>query len=297
MKKNKRILLNIIYPGAIWSVLIAILGIGLLTFVFLTGSQDTVYASISYPITLYAVTVFVLGFPNIIRQTKTFISKNKYGDIYINDSKLRAKVSLYQGLVINLLFVAFYAFTGWRSASVWFGAVAAYYIILSLIRFILLRSVRKTSLYKNKQEHFIQELRTHRFCGYLMFVLNIGMAGMIVQMVWQNKGYQYPGLIIYASAGHAFYCLITSIINMVKFRRMDSPVLTAAKMLGFAGALMSMLALQTAMISKFGERQDSFRQIMNMVSGGGVFLIVFCMAIFMVVRANRELKKLITNNS
>jgi hypothetical protein len=181
--------------------------------------------------------------------------------------------------------VAFYAYTGLRYASYWFGAVAVYYIILSIMRFILLRNTRKPVSRK-------KELHTYHFCGYLMFALNFGMAGMIFQMVWQNKGYEYPGLIIYASAMYAFYCMTMAIINLVSFRKMDSPVLSAAKMLGFAGALMSMLALQTAMISHFGGGDESLRRIMNTASGSAVFLIVLVMAIFMVVRSNRELKKI-----
>jgi hypothetical protein len=230
------------------------------------------------------MTVLGIGLPDISKTTKALISRNKYGEQYVSDRNLRAKISIYRGLFINLVFVAFYAYTGLRYASYWFGAVAVYYIILSIMRFILLRNTRKVLTREN-------ELRTYRFCGYLMFALNLGMAGMIIQMVWQNQGYEYSGLTIYASAMYAFYCMVMAIIDLVKFRKMENPILSAAKMLGFAGALMSMLALQTAMISHFNENGDSFRRIMNTASGGAVFLIAFFMAIFMVVRANRELKK------
>lgn len=291
MKRIKAVLLRFIYPGALWSVLIAAAGIGLLVFIFATGREKTVFGSVSYPITLYAVIVIVLGFPNIIAKTKALISKNKLGHVYVNDFMFRARISLYFGLAVDLLFVAFYAVTGWYYVSAWFGAVAGYYSILSVIRFILLRSVRKINKRKNRSASYAHELRIYRFCGCLMIALNLAMSGMIIQMVWQNKGYQYPGFVIYLSAIYAFYCMITAVINMVRFRKMDSPVLSAAKMLSFAGALMSMLALQTAMIFQFGKNQEDFRQIMNTVSGGAVFLTVFCMAVFMVVHANRELGK------
>ncbi|WP_218061437.1 hypothetical protein [Paenibacillus kribbensis] len=50
------------------------------------------------------------------------------------------------------------------------------------------------------------------------------------------------------------------------------------------------------MISQFGGG-DLFRQVMNTAVGAGISLIVFSMAIFMVVRANRALKKLQINKS
>jgi hypothetical protein len=49
---------------------------------------------------------------------------------------------------------------------------------------------------------------------------------------------------------------------MVKYRKMDEPVFSAAKMLSFSAALMSILTLQTPMISRFGE-VDSFRQALS----------------------------------
>lgn len=83
---------------------------------------------------------------------------------------------------------------------------------------------------------------------------------------------------------------------MVKFRKMDHPILSAAKMLSVAGALMSILALQSAMMTQFGE-DPLLRRYMNSVTGTGVSLIVIAMAIFMVVRANQALKKLPINHS
>ena len=123
------------------------------------------------------------------------------------------------------------------------------------------------------------------------------MTGVIFQMIWQNKGYQYPWMIVYVAAIYTFYSVITAIINLVKYHRMDNPVLSAAKMLGFAGTLMSILTLQTVMLAEFGNGNDDFRQIMLTATGGSVSVIVFGMAIFMIVRANKALAKLQINNS
>ncbi|GJM72550.1 hypothetical protein HMSSN036_47660 [Paenibacillus macerans] len=140
------------------------------------------------------------------------------------------------------------------------------------------------------------ELQRYRLTGRLLFALNIAMVGMIVQMIEKNKGIHSLGLSIYAFAFYAFYSLTVAIINMVKFRKMDHPILSAAKMLSVAGALMSILALQSAMMTQFGE-DPLLRRYMNSVTGTGVSLIVIAMAIFMVVRANQALKKLPINHS
>ena len=72
------------------------------------------------------------------------------------------------------------------------------------------------------------------------------MGGMIVLMVRTNSGFSYPGYIIYLSALYTFYAMAVSVINLVKFRRLGSPILSAAKVLNLVSAMMSVLGLQTA---------------------------------------------------
>jgi hypothetical protein len=226
-----------------------------------------------------------------LKNIKGLLNRNPYLSRYFTDIKYRGIISLYQVLCIDLLYAGFKFITSLMYEVAWFRAISVYYVILSIIRFILLKGVRGTSKQKDRIEIYIQGLRRYRICGYLMFALNIAMAGMVIQMVWKNKGYQYPGIIIYASAAYTFYCLVIAIINMIKFHKMDDPVLSAAKMLSFAGALMSILSLQTAMLTQFGGNDAVFRQVMNTATGSGVMIVVFGMAVFMVIRANRELKR------
>jgi uncharacterized membrane protein YfcA len=100
----------------------------------------------------------------------------------------------------------------------------------------------------------------------------------------------YPGLLIYAMALYAFYAVITAVINVIRFRRHGSPIHSAAKMISLTAALVSMLSLETAMISQFGG-DDGFRMIMTSISGGVVCTFVLAMAIYMIVRSTRFLKK------
>ena len=100
---------------------------------------------------------------------------------------------------------------------------------------------------KRKKEKY----RCYRKTALLLFLLNIPIGGMIVLMVRTNSGFTYPGYIIYLSALYTFYTLILSIINLVKFHELGDLILSVAKVLNFISAMMSVLGLQTAMISRF----------------------------------------------
>lgn len=290
MGKFKRVIRKLIHPGAIWAMLLPIMGVGLLVAVFFVGMESTRIGIAVYPLTLYSLVVLAVGLPDIVGFFKALISKNKFGHQYLNDQKFQMKIVLYRGLFVNFCYVLFYLITGLVYWSAWFIAVGVYYVVLSLMRFLLLRKNKAISQIESKKQRDIKALHTYRLSGYLMLALNVAMAGMVIQMIWKNKGYQHSRFVIYLSASYAFYCFITAIINMVKYHRMEKPLLSAVKMIGFASALMSLLALQTAMIQQFGG-SDSFRRLMNTATGGSVCLIVFAIAIFMIIRASIELKK------
>ena len=61
---------------------------------------------------------------------------------------------------------------------------------------------------------------------------------------------------------------------------------------------MSMLSLETAMLTQFGAANDPmFRQIMTASTGAGISLIVVGMAIFMIARSAKQLKRMETEEA
>lgn len=118
------------------------------------------------------------------------------------------------------------------------------------------------------------------------------MGSMIVLMVQMNAGFIYPGYIIYLSALYTFYTMTVSVINLVKFRKLGSPILSAAKVLNFVSAMMSILGLQTAMISRFSENGEDYRRMMNSITGGFVYGIVILLAVYMLLHSRKSGKEM-----
>lgn len=307
MERLLTLMKKLLYPPVWLTLLLAAVSAAALTAVFLFqwNQEGAVYFSLftylSYSLSFYALIIFLLRLPELLKRGKTGllhigIIQRVVGHPavrrYRNDLAFRGTVSLCQGLGINLVYAGFKLVTSWLYTSLWFGAIAVYYILLSLIRGVLIGRVRGTKRFTAEKEHLLHEYQGCRLCGCMMFVLNLGMLGMVIQMIVNNQSYTYPGTIIYASAAYTFYTLGLSIVNLIRFRRLHSPILSASKTITFTGALMSVLALQTAMISRFGKDQPYFRLMMNTITGAAVCLITFCAAIIMIVRANREISRL-----
>ena len=253
-----------------------------LTYVLLKG-KNSMPAYMIYCMSAYCLTIWVLPLPRLFRKAKESIlhrlTGTMFGGKYIGDLAFRGSVSIYQGMMVNFLYVVFRIFVGIRYASVWFLTIAIYYLLLGIMRLSLILSYRNRNMKS--------ELRCYRRTAWLLFLLNIPMGGMIVLMVLTDSGYSYPGYVIYLSALYTFYTIILAIVNLVKFRKLGSPILSAAKVLNFVAALMSLLGLQTAMISQFSTEGEDFRRRMNAITGGGVWFSVILIAVYMLLRSRK----------
>ena len=286
MERFKKVWRRILFPGWKAMICLVIASAALLTCVFVFDFRYNPFAYLSYILSAYTLTVICL---TAYRQVKKGIAviegKNEHVNRYLNDVSFRTHVSLYTSLAINVVYAIAKFFSGIFYHSVWFGSIAVYYICLAVMRFLLLR-------HAFGQDQAV-EYRKYRLCGVVLMVLNLVLTGMVILVVTKNHTYHYPGTMIYAMGAYAFYSMITAVVNVVKFRRHNSPALSAAKAINLASALVSMLALETAMLSQFGgDDSPLFRRAMTSATGGFVCLAVLGMAVYMIVRSTRKLREL-----
>lgn len=246
--------------------------------------MNSIVNYIVYLLSFYALLILVLYF---IKNGKTFKNKimNKamnYTIInkYITDYSFKANVSLVRGLIIDFLYSLFKFVTGIIYSSIWFLALSFYHIVLGLLKLFLFKN------YKVKRNNKLEESKATFKCGFYILFLNLSMTIMITLMIINNDGFSYPNYIIYINAYYTFYILILSIVNVFKYKKVGSPILSAAKTINFIAALMSMLGLQTAMISFFGN-DNSFRLLMNTIFGIGVIIIALIISVIMIVKSKK----------
>lgn len=279
------------------TLLISIPSYALVIYALSGGGKYPAVSYLAYALSTYALIITVTGAPGIIRGMWRRITQHPlirklialpFIDRFVREISFRTEVSLYQGLFINILYIGIKLFSGIYYRSVWFMALSVYYIFLAAMRSSLLHYVRKQH---GIGKDMASEWRRYRLCGIILLFMNQALIGIIVLVVRQNRGFEYPGVLIYAMALYAFYAAITAVMDVVKFRKYGSPVMSSAKVVNLTAALVSMLSLETAMISQFGSEGDaSFGQVMSACTGAGVSMIVVGMAVYMIIRATKELK-------
>lgn len=260
--------------------------------VFIKGWENTPVAYGVYVLAFYTVVVITafgaIVLPKQYKHIKQKIYDNPLGNRYMTDVVFRTHVSLYLSLAISLLYVGANIVSGVLFRSAWFGILAGYYAILAIMRFLLLRFVNQNGIGKDR----ILEFKRSRLCGLILMTVNLTLSGAVLMILYQNKGYEYYGILIYVMAMYTFYITTVAIINIVKYRKYKSPIMSTAKIINLSAALVSMLALETAMFSQFGgDMEPQNRHLMIMLTGAGVSIVIVTMSIYMIVRASKEIKR------
>lgn len=281
-----------LHPPKWVSAVIPPLSFAALIITFAVQNLRNALAYFIYSMSAYSLVILIAALPGLTKRAKSammdsrFMRKAAASPItgrYFKDLAFRGSISIYQGMAVNFFYVVFRIAAGIRYASVWFVSMAVYYLVLGGLRTYLI------VCYRRRTPEL--ERRCYHTTAWLLFLLNIPMGSMIVLMVRTNSGFFYPGYIIYLSALYTFYTMVTSGLNIMKFRKLGSPVLSAAKVLNFISAMMSILGLQTAMISRFSEHGENYRRMMNAITGSFVYGIVILIAIYMLLHGRYLRKK------
>ena len=207
---------------------------------------------------------------------------------YFSQPEYRVRLSLRSSLTLNLLYTLLQLGSGLCYHSAWYYALAGYYGILAIMRYFLLKETNRERVGENL---FVEYLH-YRFCGALLLLLNLALGALVAYMVWQDRGIGHHPIVTIAMAAYTFTATTMAIINVYKYRKYHSPVLESAKIISFASALVSMLSLEAAMLTTFGENENpTFRRIMLALSGGAVCVVVLVMAIYMTVHGTMQIKK------
>ncbi|MGN1015196.1 MAG: hypothetical protein ACI4PM_07565 [Butyricicoccus sp.] len=290
MERFKQILNRILFPGIAVVRISMPVAAALLVYTFLYEDEYSPIAYISYIASAYSLIIVCAAVIQMPKgRLRAVLHKNPYMHRYLTDIPFKVHVSLYVSLGINLLFAVMNLFYGIRYRSAWYGTLGVYYSMLAGMRFLLLRYANQNGIGKD----LVSEWKNYRLCGIILLLMNIALLGVVVLVVLDNEGFSYEGYLIYVVAMYAFYNIITAVKDMIWYRRFHSPVLSASKAIKLAAALVSILALETAMLAQFGEEsEEQFRLIMTGLTGCGVCLIVLTTAIVMLFQSAKQLKSL-----
>ena len=169
-------------------------------------------------------------------------------------------------LAFNIAFATYHLVMGLVTNSWWLLTLGAYYLVLSVVRFVVLQT-------KSKQRYIT------KFTGWMLILLSIPLAGTVILSVVQDRGHEHHMIVMIAMAAYAFTKITLATIKLIKARRSTSATLITLRNISFADAFVSIFALQRSMLVSFEGMTEAEIVIMNATLGSAVCVIVLLLGL------------------
>ena len=202
------------------------------------------------------------------------------------DRALRTTLALKLGLAVNMGYAVFKLTTGAFYKSFWFGAIGVYYIMLCSFKFYLLR---KGFLFSRPNSRK-RELLILRNCGVLLLILNASITAIIYYTIFSGQSFAYPDFIIVLSIFYTAFRIVAAFGDIINFKKLKSPMLSASKALSMSVALMSLFSLQVTALEKF-DLGLKVENLLNLTIGSAICISVILIAVTTILRATKALKE------
>lgn len=139
-----------------------------------------------------------------------------------------------------------------------------------------------------------QEFTHYRTCGWIFLLMNLALSGMMLLMIHENRMVRHHEITTISMAAYTFTSLTMAIVNVVRYRKYNSPVFSASKAISLAAACVSMLTLESTMLTTFSgvDMTAQDQTLFLAISGGAVSAFIVAMAIYMIVKAGNQIKLL-----
>ena len=284
----KRLGRAILFPHmAIMIILVPIATVLLVGSMVFVGTESVI-AYVSYVLAAYTLAVWCFKIPHLVAWIRAFKEGNRYARMIQDDARLRVNLSLYGSLAWNTLYGMLQLWLGFYHHTFWFYSLGAYYVCLAVMRFFLVRHTRKYAPGEKMQT----ELVKYRACGWIFLIMNLALALIIFFMVYWNRTFEHHMITAIAMAAYTFTAFTVAIVNVVKYRKYNSPVFSASKAISLAAALVSMLTLESTMLTTFsdGTMTATEQKWMLGATGGVISVLIVATAIYMIVIGTKKLK-------
>ena len=286
----KRIAKAVLFPNIAFMIIPLPLATIFLVYSLLFTEIDSAIAIISYVLAFYTLLIWCLKLPYLIKQFMRFKSENKYARRWQNDIRFRVKVSLYGTLIWNTAYALLQLGMGIWHRTFWFCSLSAYYISLAVMRFFLARYTTKNRPGKRMRDELIR----YRLCGWIFLVMNLALSLVVFFMIYWNRTFYHHEITTIAMATYTFTAFTVAIVNVVRYRKYNSPVYSASKAISMASACVSMLTLESTMLTTFnnGSMSTTEQKILLGCTGGAISVFIIVMSVYMILQSSKKLKAL-----
>lgn len=224
----------------------------------------------------------------VIEKLLMTVKKTSFGAQFLEDYTFRTILTTMPSFIINVAYTVYNGVIGIVNQSSWFITMAVYYSLLGVMRYHAVNAGRKISRMKNQKLIRKKELAVIKTDGILLLLLNLALSSVVLLTIEKGRAKAYSEIMAISIAAYTFYKTTMAVINMVKVRKMQSPILITIRNIGVADALVSILTLQTTMLASFQNTSNLDVNRMNALTGMAVCILIALLGISMIYYASKR---------
>lgn len=240
----------------------------------------------------YSVYLIIPLFPKLKRNVINWMENHEFTRLVLRNFGFRTITFAVLSFFMSLVFSGFNAYMGIANRSIWYGALATFYIALAFLRggVLLYHRKKRGSNFNIENAEYIKA-KVYRNSGIITLILNVALSSAIAQMIFSDAHFSYMGWTVFAFAAYAFYKITMSIISFIKAHKQEDLTVRAIRNINLVDALVSILALQTALLTTFSTGEVNI-SIANTLTGIVVSVLSISIGVYMVISANKKMKEL-----
>jgi len=198
--------------------------------------------------------------------------RTRLGQHLAADRHFRIVFSAGCTLAVNIFYGLAHAVFGVRDASAWLLVMAAYHILLGVMRFGAVLTEKRQS-----SERFVM-----RLCGGMLMVLALVMGASTALSILQERAVPHGMIVMLTIAIYTFWKMTMAIVHTVQAHQSGTPLTRTIRNITLASALASLMTMQRSMLVSFeGDITAGETLILNICTGGAVCILVFLMGLNM----------------
>ena len=255
-----------------------------LLWVFGRGLELWWPAYVLYAVSAYSLTALCIRLPGAMKKGKRWMADHPRVAGVLKNEELKFSLGLFREQLVSFVYGIYKIITGVVIGSAWIGADGIYNLSQGLIQLFQILRRRKPG---SMQEQW----RSYRLCGGLILLMHLTLTGIVFQMVNWHRVSESGEIMLIATAAFAFYKFITAFVDLARDRRHAHPIDSSVRMLSLSQAIFAIFSLQAGLLHTFGTGA-SWEHWMNLAVGCLVCLLTAAMGVYMIRRANREIKTL-----
>ncbi len=212
---------------------------------------------------------------------KRFLSKWK------TEYDFKTYISAAGSLAVTLIFAFYNGFLGIHHASLWYGTICIYYILLTILRGSIVLSAKRIDRLEEREA-----VRNKAFfsISLLLLILNISLVVPLSIMVRQQKPVSLTLIPAIVMAAYTTYKVIMASVNLRKRRASSDSLVWLLRTISFIDALVSILTLQNTLIMVNSDGDNLSMLPLTAITSALVWIAVLLLSVHSIVKGIKIIK-------